>query len=139
MARSPTLATAALALSLALAGVAASAVPAGAARVRSAQADPAAEAYGARVAHRNCSQCHAVGLRGDSPNARAPRFRELHRRFVVQDLQERLLEQLMTHHTDMPQFRLSMEELAGLIAYLKTIQTDQQSDAAPAAMARRAG
>ena len=33
----------------------------------------------------------------------------------------------------MPQFRLSMEELTGLIAYLKSLQTDQLSYA-PAAV-----
>lgn len=94
-------------------------------------AQPATANYGAQVAKRNCAQCHAIGEIGDSPNAKAPRFRELHRRFVVQDLQERLLEQLMTHHKDMPQFRLTMEELTGLIAYLKSIQSDLQSQAAP--------
>jgi cytochrome c len=91
------------------------------------------ENYGARVARRDCSQCHAVGFTGDSPNAKAPRFRELHKRFVAPDLQERLLEQLMLHHADMPKFRLSMEELSGLIAYLKLIQTDQLSYVTPAA------
>jgi cytochrome c len=94
------------------------------------------EKYGARVARRDCSQCHAVGLTGDSPNPKAPRFRELHQRFVVPDLQERLLEQLMLHHADMPQFRLSMEELAGLIAYLKLLQTDKLSYA-PTALSQR--
>ena len=96
-----------------------------------ANAQPDTANSGEKVARRNCSQCHAIGEMGDSPNAKAPRFRELHRRFVVADLQERLLEQLMTHHTNMPQFRLSMEELSGLIAYLKSIQTDLQSYAAP--------
>jgi cytochrome c len=95
-------------------------------------AQPTTANYGAQVAKRNCSQCHAIGEMGDSPNAKAPRFRDLHRRFVVQDLQERLLEQLMTHHTNMPQFRLTMEELTGLIAYLKSIQSDLQSRAEPA-------
>jgi cytochrome c len=92
-----------------------------------AQAQSPEENNGARVARRDCSQCHAIGMTGDSPNAKAPRFRELHQRFVVPDLRERLLEQLMLHHPDMPQFRLSMEELTGLIAYLKALQTDQLS------------
>ena len=98
-----------------------------------AQAQSREESYGATVAQRNCSQCHAIGARGDSPNTKAPRFRELHKRFVIPDLQGRLLEQLMLHHQDMPQFRLSMEELTGLIAYLKSLQTDQLSYA-PAAV-----
>jgi mono/diheme cytochrome c family protein len=96
-------------------------------------AQPTTANYGARIAKRSCSQCHAIGEVGDSPNAAAPRFRELHRRFVVQDLQERLLEQLMIRHTGMPQFHLTMEELTGLIAYLKSIQTDLKSQTGPAA------
>ena len=104
-----------------------------------AQAQSPEEAYGAAVARRNCSQCHAIGMTGDSPNTNAPRFRELHKRFVVPDLQERLLEQLMLHHPDMPQFRLSMKELTGLIAYLKQLQTDQLSYARPALPERRRG
>jgi mono/diheme cytochrome c family protein len=104
-----------------------------------AQAQSPEEKYGARVASRNCSQCHAIGLTGDSPNAKAPRFRELHQRFVVPDLQERLLEQLMLHHADMPKFRLSMEELAGLIAYLKLLQTDKLSFAPSASSEKPRG
>jgi len=114
-------------------------VLAGLAAAFAAQAQPAAESYGASVARRNCSQCHAIGTRGDSPNAKAPRFRELHKRFVIPDLQERLLEQLMLHHADMPQFRLSMEELTGLIAYLKSLQTDQLSSGPSTAAQRPTG
>ena len=104
-----------------------------------AQAQSPDENYGARVARRDCSQCHAVGMTGDSPNAKAPRFRELHKRFVVPELQDRLLEQLMLHHPDMPQFRLSMQELTGLIAYLKLLQTDQLSYAPPVLSERPRG
>jgi cytochrome c len=105
------------------------------------QAQPITANFGETVARRNCSQCHAIGEMGDSPNAKAPRFRDLHKQFVVDDLQRHLLEQMMLHHTDMPQFRLSMEELSGLIAYLKSIQTDLQSNLSPPtpALPHRAG
>jgi cytochrome c len=104
-------------------------------------AQPAAANFGETVARRNCSQCHAIGEMGDSPNAKAPRFRELHKRFVVNDLHDRLLEQMMSRHTDMPQFRLSMEELVGLVAYMKSIQADLLSNAGSrsATLSHRAG
>jgi mono/diheme cytochrome c family protein len=105
--------------------------------VASAHAQPVLENTGAAVARRSCSQCHAIGATGDSANVDAPRFRDLHKRFVIPDLQDRLLAQLMLSHPNMPRFRLSMEELTGLIAYLKSIQTDKLS-LAPAAADRPA-
>jgi cytochrome c len=104
-----------------------------------AEAQSPEENYGAAVARRDCSQCHAIGLTGDSSNAKAPRFRELHKQFVVPELQDRLLEQLMLHHADMPRFRLSMEELTGLIAYLKLLQADQLTYGPPALSQRPRG
>ena len=91
------------------------------------RAQSVSETLGSTVAHRSCQQCHAIGLTGESPNAKAPHFRDLHQRFVIPDMQERLLEQLMLSHPDMPRFRLSAEEVTGLIAYLKAIQTDKFS------------
>jgi cytochrome c len=87
------------------------------------EAQTVAESRGAAIAQRDCSQCHAIGEMGDSPNAKAPRFRDLRKRFVVQDLNSRLLARMMASHADMPRFRLSTEERADLIAYLKSIQT----------------
>lgn len=91
------------------------------------EAQTVAESRGAGIAQRDCSQCHAIGETGDSPNAKAPRFRDLHKRFVVQDLNSRLLAQMMSRHASMPRFRLSTKERANLIAYLKSIQTDREA------------
>lgn len=105
-------------------------IPAGSARAQSVQ-----EALGASIAQRNCSQCHAVGLKGQSPNASAPPFRGLDRRFVVRELDQASLARLMAHHASMPRFRTTRREREALIAYLKSLQTYKDaSESAPPGM-----
>ncbi len=64
--------------------------------------------------------------------AKAPVFRELHKRFMVQDLEDHLMIQLLNSHVDMPRFNLSAEELTDLIAYLKIVQTRKTASLGPA-------
>lgn len=92
-----------------------------------AQARSAPEVLGAAIARRDCSQCHAVGLKGESLNPAAPAFRKLERRFVVRELDPNVLAELMSHHAGMPRFRLSLKERESLIAYLKALQTYKQA------------
>ena len=80
-------------------------------------------ARGHAIVQRNCAFCHAVGARGDSPNAKAPRFRELHNRYPVEMLAEALAEGMLTGHPEMPEFRFNPREIDDIIAYLKSIQT----------------
>jgi cytochrome c len=87
-------------------------------------ADPqaAAEARGAILASRNCSMCHAIGRVGASPNPAAPAFRDLGRRYKVDDLAEALAEGIITGHPAMPEFRFPPAEVNDLIRYLRSIQ-----------------
>ena len=85
-------------------------------------------ARGRQLAQRNCALCHATGETGDSPNLLAPRFRELHRRYAIDDLQEALAEGILTGHPAMPQFRFSPNEITDLIRYLKSIQTRSEAE-----------
>jgi mono/diheme cytochrome c family protein len=71
----------------------------------------------------NCSMCHAVGPVGDSPLPVAPRFRDLHLRYPVENLAEALAEGIVTGHPSMPEFRLEPDQVADVIAYLKTLET----------------
>jgi mono/diheme cytochrome c family protein len=77
---------------------------------------------GANFARVNCSQCHAVGLVGESPLAEAPPFRTLHERYPVEDLAEALAEGITTGHPSMPEFQLDAAQINDLIAYLKSIE-----------------
>ena len=72
----------------------------------------ALEQQGRALAERMCSECHAIGARGQSPHAGAPAFRTL----------DRLREGLMVGHPDMPMFRFSREDARAFVLYLRSVQ-----------------
>ncbi|HVL74118.1 MAG TPA: c-type cytochrome [Beijerinckiaceae bacterium] len=84
-----------------------------------AQGDPKA---GLRIAEQNCAACHALGPTGASPIAEAPPFRDLHRRYAVEDLAEALAEGIVTGHPAMPEFQLDPLEIDHFMAYLKSLE-----------------
>lgn len=90
---------------------------------------------GEALVQRNCAACHAVGVKGDSPDPAAPPFRELHRRYSIDNLAEALAEGMLTGHPAMPEFQFPPNDVRAIIAYLKSIQTNQ-SAALPAPLAR---
>lgn len=90
-------------------------VPTGAA----AQGDPA---RGADFARRNCGECHATGPGGTSATPRAPAFRDLHRRYPVEQLAEALAEGIVTGHRGMPAFELTTAQIDDVIAYLRSLE-----------------
>ena len=94
-------------------------------------AQAAAIAHGHDLVRKNCSACHAIGETGDSPLPLAPPFRTLSRKYPVEDLQESLAEGIVSGHPAMPQFRFTPADVNDLIAYLKSIQTPQQSQTTP--------
>ena len=77
---------------------------------------------GQRLVQANCASCHAVGRVGDSPLRIAPPFRELHKRYPVENLAESLAEGILTGHPTMPEFRFDPDQVAHVIAYLKTLE-----------------
>jgi cytochrome c len=70
----------------------------------------------------NCAKCHAVEHVGNSPLRIAPPFRTLHERYPVESLQEALGEGIVTGHPTMPEFRLEPDQIAAVIAYLKSLE-----------------
>lgn len=83
---------------------------------------------GHALVQRDCAMCHATENTGDSPNPLSPRFRELGQRYPIEDLAEALAEGIMVGHPEMPQFRFAPEEVSDIIAYLKSIQTNQHAE-----------
>lgn len=94
--------------------------------------DAGSLALGRTIVQRNCGMCHATGREGLSPNPQAPLFRELHKRYDVEELAEALAEGILTGHPAMPQFRFEPREINSIIRYLKSIQTDQRAGVSPA-------
>lgn len=79
---------------------------------------------GREIARANCGGCHAIGVRGDSPNPKSPPFRILAKRYPIGNLEEALGEGIVVGHegAEMPQFRLSTGQIDSLLAYLNSIQ-----------------
>jgi mono/diheme cytochrome c family protein len=89
--------------------------------------DQAQRDHGAALTQRFCAGCHAIGRNGKSPNPAAPPFRELHRRYSIDNLAEALAEGMLVGHPAMPEFQFQPQDIRAIISYLKSIQTDQQA------------
>lgn len=77
---------------------------------------------GRRVAQR-CKACHAVGVKGASPNTAAPTFRTLARKYPLENLQEGLAEGLVVGHAQgMPRVKLTPRQVEDFLRYLAAIQ-----------------
>ena len=70
----------------------------------------------------NCARCHAIDKVSLSPLAIAPPFRELHKRYPIESLQEAFAEGIQTGHQNMPEFRLDPDQIGDVIAYFKTLE-----------------
>ncbi|MCC6889022.1 MAG: cytochrome c [Hyphomicrobiales bacterium] len=77
---------------------------------------------GLAFARQNCARCHALDKVSPSPLQAAPPFRELHKRYPVETLEEAFAEGFVTGHPSMPEFRLDPAQISDLIAFLKTLE-----------------
>jgi cytochrome c len=78
---------------------------------------------GKEFVEKNCTPCHAVGTTGDSPNPKAPPFREVAKRYDPRDLEEAFSEGIMVaHDAPMPQFELEPDQIEDLISYLQSLR-----------------
>jgi mono/diheme cytochrome c family protein len=77
---------------------------------------------GQALARANCARCHAIGMSGESRLPAAPAFRDLHRRYPVEQLAEAFAEGISTGHAAMPEFQFTPAQINDLIAYLKTLE-----------------
>lgn len=78
---------------------------------------------GEMLARENCSSCHAIGLKGDSPNPKSPPFRTLSQRYQLEALEEALGEGITMGHgeANVPHFIFEPDDIGDLISYLKKI------------------
>ena len=87
-----------------------------------AQEDTSLEKRGETLLTTRCSRCHATGRTGTSPHSAAPPFRTLSQRYPIEGLAEALAEGLSVGHPDMLEFVFELDEIAAILAYLKSIQ-----------------
>jgi cytochrome c len=84
-----------------------------------AQSSPMAR--GEAMAQKLCSRCHAVKREGASPLGLAPPFRELSKRYPLENLAEALAEGIVTGHPAMPQFTFTPREIDALLTYIASL------------------
>jgi cytochrome c len=80
------------------------------------------ETRGLNFVRANCARCHAIDKVSESPLKIAPPLRTLHQRYPVENLQEAFAEGIQTGHQNMPEFRLELDQIRDVIAFLKTLE-----------------
>lgn len=78
-------------------------------------------AAGRDLADEHCARCHAVGRKGTSPMAKAPPFRDIHRKYPVDYLEEAFGEGTTGNHLGMPDFTFTPRQVTDLLAYIKSL------------------
>jgi mono/diheme cytochrome c family protein len=77
---------------------------------------------GVVIARTYCMSCHSIDKVSPSALKDAPPFRELHKKYPVESLQESLAEGIVTGHPSMPEFRFEVDQIGDFIAYLNTLR-----------------
>ncbi|MFZ5692389.1 MAG: c-type cytochrome [Pseudomonadota bacterium] len=77
---------------------------------------------GVIIARTYCMNCHSIDKVSPSPLKDAPPFRDLHKRYPVEVLQESLAEGIVTGHPSMPEFRFDTDQIGDFIAFLKSLR-----------------
>jgi len=90
--------------------------------VPSALAQTTSIARGQALVADNCSSCHAIGARGESPMRDAPTFRTLGQIYPVSHLEESLAEGIDVGHPSMPIYTFAPNDVNAIVSYLETIQ-----------------
>ena len=83
---------------------------------------------GLAIVQKNCATCHAIGRTGDSRYAKAPPFREVVKKYPLENLEEALAEGIVVSHEapEMPAFTMEPREIADVIDYLNTLRPAQR-------------
>lgn len=76
---------------------------------------------GKGLAEKNCGWCHQTGAKGQSPNAKAPEFRNIQRRHPILALRDPLSRGIAAPHDEMPNFKMSDAEVDSIIAYINSL------------------
>jgi mono/diheme cytochrome c family protein len=76
---------------------------------------------GQALVMQNCSGCHAVGITGESPNPKAPPFRQLSERFPIDALEETFIGTIDTGHPGMPVFEASQQQIDDILDYIASV------------------
>src|SRR5690348_9385186 len=76
---------------------------------------------GRAIAETHCARCHAIDDVSDSPMGLAPPFRELSKRYPIENLAEALAEGIVTGHPAMPRFTFEPREIDALLTFITSL------------------
>ena len=82
--------------------------------------DPALQGFD--LLRTNCARCHAIDAASQSPEPKAPPFREVVKKYDPDALEEALAEGIVTGHEKMPEFAFEPQEITTIIVYLDTLK-----------------
>jgi cytochrome c len=91
-----------------------------------AQSSPSAR--GEASAKKYCARCHAVGETGASPLGLAAPFRELSKRYPIENLAEALAEGILVGHPAMPRFTFEPRQIDALLTYISGLKNREPTD-----------
>lgn len=84
--------------------------------------DPATQGF--NLLRANCASCHAIDQVSQSPEPKAPPFRDVVKKYQPQALEEALAEGIVTGHEQMPEFAFEPEQVTAIVAYLDTLKVE---------------
>ena len=73
---------------------------------------------GKAILKEKCGRCHGVEPGSVSPLKNAPPMSDVYARFAPRELQQELLEGMVSRHKEMPQIEFSHEDVDAILAYL---------------------
>ncbi|MBU2532746.1 MAG: tetratricopeptide repeat protein [Alphaproteobacteria bacterium] len=76
---------------------------------------------GKTIAQTLCSRCHALEPQGDSPNPKAPPFRDIGKRYPLIALREPINRSIAAPHDQMPHFSLQDADVDNLVAFINSL------------------
>jgi mono/diheme cytochrome c family protein len=76
---------------------------------------------GQAILQEKCARCHAIGLTDTSRHLQAPPFRDVVKRYPVENLAEALAEGIVSGHADMPEFVFQPDEINAILSYLDSL------------------
>jgi mono/diheme cytochrome c family protein len=79
------------------------------------------ESNGKALLEKNCSRCHSIEAKGDSPLKQAPPLREIYLKYPIEQLEHGFAEGMGSKHREMPQIQFSTEEVSAILNYLGSI------------------
>ncbi len=88
------------------------------------QDQAASVARGAKLVQEKCARCHATGSTDKSPNAKAPPFRDVGKRYPPEHLAEALAEGITTRAVEMPEFKFAPKDVDAIIDYLDAMANE---------------